>query len=174
MEEGDEEVEVIKNIFEAVVSFITNWGELSIAGVSLIIAIIALAKSSKAEKLQNRVNEMEIKIKEYELERIVKEKEEESSSCVEARAITIGKGKHRLKVWNSGKTTAYNVVAKFDGDPNIPIMDRDKQPYDELEPNKSYEMVLVVHSGSASKFRIITEWTDKDGKQHAKSQMSDL
>ena len=139
-----------------------------------MVAVVALIKSSKAEKLQNRVNEMEIKIKEYELERIAKEKEEESSSCVEARVITIGKGKHRLKVWNSGNKTAYNVTARFDGDPKILLMDQEKQPYDELAPNKSYELVLVVHMGSASKFRIITEWIDADGKKQSKSQMGDL
>lgn len=167
-------MEVLKEIWTVLIAFAGDWGELTIAGISLVIAVIALIKSSKAEKLQNRVNEMEIRIKEYELERIAKEKEEAYSSCVEARVITIGKGKHRLKVWNSGNTTAYNVTAKFDGDPRIPIMDREKQPYDELAPNKSYEMVLVVHSGSASKFRIITEWMDEEGKQQTKSQMGDL
>ena len=167
-------MEVLKEITAAMVAFAKNWGEMTIAGVSLLIAVIALIKSSKAEKLQNRVNEMEIKIKEYELERITKEKEEASSSCVEARAITIGSGKHRLKIWNSGNTTVYNVTAKFDGNPNIIVMDSDKQPFDELAPNKSYELVLVVHSGSASKFRIITEWTDTEGKINSKSQMGDL
>lgn len=167
-------MEVLKEIMSALVLFAKDWGEMTIAGVSLLIAVIALIKSSKAEKLQNRVNEMEIKIKEYELERITKEKEEASSSCVEARVITIGSGKHRLKVWNSGNTTVYNVTAKFDGNPNIIVMDSDKQPFDELAPNKSYELVLVVHSGSASKFRIITEWTDTVGKINSKSQMGDL
>ena len=167
-------MEVLKEILSALVTFAKDWGEMTIAGVSLLIAVIALIKSSKAEKLQNRVNEMEIKIKEYELERITKEKEEASSSCVEARVISIGSGKHRLKVWNSGKATAYNVIAKFDGNPNLIIMDREKQPYDELEPNKSYELVLVAHMGSSSKFRIITEWTDADGKKLTKSQMGDL
>ena len=168
-------MEVLKEeIITTLVAYAKDWGELTIAGVSLLIAVIALIKSSKAEKLQNRVNEMEIKIKEYELERITKEKEEASSSCVEARAISIGSGKHRLKVWNSGNTTVYNVTAKFDGNPNIIVMDSDKQPFDELAPNKSYELVLVVHSGSASKFRIITEWTDIEGKINSKSQMGDL
>lgn len=167
-------MEVLKEIMSALVLFAKDWGEMTIAGVSLLIAVIALIKSSKAQKLQNRVNEMEIKIKEYELERITKEKEEASSSCVEARVITIGSGKHRLKVWNSGNTTVYNVTAKFDGNPNIIVMDSDKQPFDELAPNKSYELVLVVHSGSASKFRIITEWTDAEGKINSKSQMGDL
>ena len=59
-------MEVLKEILSALVTFAKDWGEMTIAGVSLLIAVIALIKSSKAEKLQNRVNEMEIKIKEYE------------------------------------------------------------------------------------------------------------
>ena len=120
------------------------------------------------------MNELEIIIKKNELERINKEKEAASLTCVEARLITIGKGKHRLKVWNSGNATAYNVTAKFDGNAGIIILDNDKQPFEELEPRKSYELALITHYGSASKFRIITEWADANGEQHSKTQMDDL
>lgn len=53
-------------------------------------------------------------------------------------------------------------------------MDREKQPFEELEARKSYELILVTHSGSASKFKIITEWTDASGKRHTKTQMGDF
>ena len=53
-------------------------------------------------------------------------------------------------------------------------MDSEKQPFEELEARKSYELVLVTHFGSASKFRIITEWTDANGETHTKAQMSDF
>lgn len=53
-------------------------------------------------------------------------------------------------------------------------MDQEKQPFEELEARKSYELVLITYSGSASKFRIITEWTDLSGNQHIKTQMGDF
>lgn len=167
-------MEILNKILSWVSTNTTDAAELGIAAISLLVAIIALVKSSKAEKLQNKVNALELKIKEYELEQIAKEKEEANLTCVEARAITIGKGKHRLKVWNSGNATAYNVTAKFDGDPHIILMDQDKQPFEELASQKSYELVMIRYDGSASKFRVITEWTDESGKQHTKSQMCDL
>ena len=145
-----------------------------IAGISLLVAIISLFKSSKAQRLQNKVNELELKIKQDELDKITKEKEDAELACVEARFITVGKGKHRLKVWNSGNATAYHVSARFDGDVGIMIMDREKQPFEELEAGKSYELILITHNGFASKFRIITEWTDSSGKQHTKTQMGDF
>ena len=164
---------VIKVLIE-IAGFTKEWGALIIAGISLLIAIISLFKSSNAQRLQNKVNELELKIKENELERIAKEKESEELACVEARFITIGKGKHRLKVWNSGNATAYNVSARFDGNVGIMIIDQEKQPFEELEARKSYELILVTHTGSASKFRIITEWTDVNGEKHSKTQMGDF
>lgn len=167
-------MEALIKILQGVKLFTEDWGTLIIAGISLLVAIISLIKSSKAQRLQNKVNELEFKIKKNELERIAKEKETASLACVEARFITVGKGKHKLKVWNSGNATAYNVTARFDGDVGIIIMDREKQPFEELEARKSYELVLITHSGSASKFRIITEWTDASGEQHTKMQMGDF
>ncbi|MBQ2661359.1 MAG: hypothetical protein IJF80_01745 [Clostridia bacterium] len=167
-------MEVLINALKKAVPFLEDWGALIIAAISLLVAVVSLFKSSKAQRLQNKVNELELKIKQNELDRIAKEKEEAALACVEARFITVGKGKHRLKVWNSGNATAYNVTARFDGDVGIMIMDRGKQPFEELEARKSYELVLVTLMGAASKFKIITEWTDANGKQHVKTQMDDF
>lgn len=167
-------MEVLINALQKAVPFLEDWGALIIAAISLLVAVISLFKSSKAQRLQNKVNELELKIKQNELDRIAKEKEDAALACVEARFITVGKDKHRLKVWNSGNATAYNVTARFDGDVGIMIMDREKQPFEELEARKSYELILVTHSGSASKFKIITEWTDASGKPHTKTQMGDF
>jgi len=52
-------MEALKRFVKAAIQFASNWGKLSIAFLSLVIAIVALVKSSKAEKLQTRINEME-------------------------------------------------------------------------------------------------------------------
>lgn len=167
-------MEVLISTLKEMVLFIKDWGALIIAGISLLVAIISFFKSSKAQHLQNKVNELELKIKQDELDKIAKEKEDAEFTCVEARFFTVSKGKHRLKVWNSGNATAYNVSARFDGDVGIMIMDQDKQPFEELEARKSYELVLITHMGSASKFRIVTEWTDSKGNHKTKTQMGDF
>lgn len=156
------------------VQFLKDWGALILAAAAFIVSVISLNRTSKAQDLQDRVNELELQIKQNEVARIEKEKEEASLSCVEARIIKIGKGKYRLKVWNSGRAAAYNVSAKFDGNSNIFIHDRDMQPFEELESGKSYDLVLMVFDGSASKCKIITEWTDAEGQKHSKSQMSSI
>lgn len=151
--------------------FIQTWGAIILSALSLLIATISLAKSARAQVLQNKVNKLELKLKEYELAKIDKEQDLADKACVEARVNRIGKGEHRLKIWNSGNATAYNVTAKFEEDPGIIIVTAGKMPFDELEPNKSFELNILVHMGSASKFKILTEWNDKAGQHFSKSQM---
>ena len=86
----------------------------------------------------------------------------------------MGKGNYRLKIWNSGGGTAHNVTAKFEDDPNIIVMDLDKLPFEELEQNKSFELILIVHFGSAHKAKVLTEWDNTDGFHNRKSQMVDF
>ena len=50
------------------VDFLQNWGGLIVSIVSLVIAVISLVKSYKTQKLQDKVNSLEVKIKQYELE----------------------------------------------------------------------------------------------------------
>ena len=153
--------------------FIEKWGALLVSVASLLIAIFSLIKASKAQSLQNRVNELEVKIKQYEIEKIEAEKAEAALSCVEARVIHITKDKYKLKVWNSGNVKVYNVSAEFEKDSQI-IIWNSKMPFDELEPKKSFEEHLIVHNGSARKFKITTSWEDADGNRQEKIQMGDL
>lgn len=165
-------MEVLIGILKEVVPFIKDWGALIIAGISLLVAIISLFKSSKAQRLQNKVNELELKIKQNELDKIAKEKEDSVLACVEARFITVGKGKHRLKVWNSGNATAYNVSARFDGDVGIMIMDREKQPFEELEARKSYEEQIKNNQKALSEKEAVIESlkADTDRKMFEKDE----
>ena len=159
---------------DSVLAAIPDWGQLLISTFALIISIIAFVKSSKAEKLQSRINELELLIKQNEVERIEKEKAEANSACVEARVVSLGRGSHELRVWNSGKAPAYNVTARFDGNPGVMIMDHGKQPFEELLPMKNYTLRLITHDGSTCKLRIVTEWTDANGQQQTNTQMGDL
>ena len=168
------EVEVIQETPGLLITFLENWGELTVAIVALLVSLIAMIKASKAEKLQNKINELELLIKQNEYEKIQKEQEKANYSCVEARVISLGSKKHHMRIWNSGNTTVYNVSAHFDGDVDIMILDGEKQPFEELEPNKNYDLSLFLYGGSQRKFKIITEWEDKDGNKHSKTQMGDV
>lgn len=169
-----ETIERIASWAQQIITFIQTWGAILISALSLFVAIISIVKSSKAQNLQNKVNEMEYKLKEYELAKVNKEKETANSALVQARIIRMGKDNYRLKIWNSGRGTAQNVKARFEDDPGIIIIDNDKLPYEELEPTKSFELTLIVYLGSSHKAKVLTEWQNIDGSLHNKSQMVDF
>lgn len=167
-------MEILKTIWDCIYSWVVNhhsWIAEIISATSLVIAVISLIKSSGAQRLQNKVNKLELQLKQYELDRI---KEEEGKSCVEARVYAIGSGKYRIKVWNSGNTTAYKINLTISKDANIIICDDDKLPFDELESKKSFEIAIIYYPGGSSKFKITTEWDDQSGQHQSKVQMADI
>jgi hypothetical protein len=140
---------------------------------ALLLSVVSLCISAKSQKLQNRVSELELKIKEYEVAEVEKKKTEAGLACIEARVIHISGGEYRLKVWNSGQATAYKVSAIVDKNANLAIMSS-KMPFDFLEAGKSFEEHLIVHMGTADKFKIVTTWEDAAGQPHQKEQMGSL
>lgn len=136
-----------------------------ISGVSLLVAIVSFAFSLSAQRLQNKLNELELKLKEYELHQIEKE------ACVEARVIKTDSKHYFIKVWNSGNDIAYNVNVFLPEEKSVNIFDNDKLPFEELDSNKSFDIPLLVYNGSATKFYVTTEWKDSKGDKKSKNQL---
>lgn len=113
---------------------------LAISAVSLVVAIVSFIYSTKSQHLQDRINEIELKLKEYELEE--KEKEQQKVPCIEARINHITKGKYKIKIWNSGNAVAKNVIASWDKESQIIFFDQEKMPFELLEPQKSFDLVI--------------------------------
>ena len=93
---------------------------------AVLVSVIALIKSNKCTQVQVKLSEMEQKLQEYdlalkkyELEKIEREVNREKKACVEARIIKISQGKYKLKVWNSGDVTAYNIDVEIPSEYNI-------------------------------------------------------
>ena len=142
---------------------------ITISGVSLLISIISFVFSAKSQQLQNRVNEVEIKLKQYELE----EKERQKSSCVQARIIHVSKNSYKMKIWNSGNSKAKNVTASWN-DESVIVLNRNKMPFEVLEPQKNFDLSIAVYDGMPEKVRVITEWEDEDGNSNQNEQWCDL
>ena len=138
--------------------------------LALILSILSYSDSRKANKVQGRLNDVEEKLKKYELEEKQREREEAAKACVETRIMKISKGKYRMKVWNSGKATAYNVDFEIP-DECKGMVRRDKVPYEFLESGKSFEEYVLVYGGTPNKFKVITTWTNRQGNPFSKEQI---
>lgn len=143
-----------------------------ISGVSLVLSIISFLESKKSQNLQNKVNEIEYKLKEYELAE--KEKQQQKTPCVEARIIHITKANYKIKVWNSGNASAKNVNVSWDKESGILFFDQEKLPFELLDPNKSFELAISSYPGASRKLCITTEWEGSNGEKQSKKQWCDL
>jgi hypothetical protein len=138
--------------------------------IAILLSILSFRDSRKANKVRDRLNELEEKLKRYTLEEKEKEREQASKECVDARIVNIAKNKYKLKVWNSGKATAYNVDYEIPPEYNG-IIWRDKVPYEFLEPGKNFEELVLVHNGTPRKFTITTTWEDEQGTKYSREQI---
>ena len=144
---------------------------------AFIVSLVALKRSNETMKVQIQLSEVEEKLKEYELalkkhelEKIQAEENEEKKANIEARVIKISKGNYKLKVWNSGNATAYNIVVSIPEEYRI-IIWKDKMPFEYLEPGNSFEENVVIHMQSASKFKVISEWEDDKRNKFSNEQL---
>lgn len=123
------------------VDFLQNWGGLIVSIVSLVIAVISLVKSYKTQKLQDKVNSLEVKIKQYELEKINQEKESKEKTLVEVNVVKVSNNNYKLRVFNNSDKSVFNVKVKIDKEYNVPIIDNDVLPLETLEPKNSFDLI---------------------------------
>lgn len=84
---------------------------ISISGLALIVSVISWIQSSKAQSLQNRINELDLKLKGFELAEKERQERELSRSCVEARVTSIGKGMLWVQKMNNLRNVAMEIVS---------------------------------------------------------------
>lgn len=155
------------------IGFIQDWGSIILSVISIFLAVVSLIKSSKVQKLQPKLNELELELKKYAIEKINMEKEQLKKTCVEARIIAVASNKHKIKVWNSGNTLANDVEIEIDENAGIIILEN-IFPYEELDIGKSFDVAIITHYGSARKFYITTKWKDAEGLSQSKRQLVSL
>jgi hypothetical protein len=138
--------------------------------IAIILSVISFIMSRKAGKVQNRLIIIEEKLKKYELEEKEKERVESTKACVEARITKYSTNNYKMKVWNSGKATAYNVDLII-SDEYKGLLFKEKTPYEFLEAGKSYEEIFIVNMGTPRKSTLTTTWKDKEGVSYSKEQI---
>jgi hypothetical protein len=138
--------------------------------IAVIVSVFSYVDSRKTNKLQERLMQVEDKLKLYELEDKEKEREESTKASVEARIVKISKETYKMKIYNNGKATAYQVEFKVPEGYERMVL-RDKVPYEFLDPNKSFEEHVLVYDGTPSKFMVTTTWTDQNDTSYTKDQI---
>lgn len=137
---------------------------------SFILSIYSIYRSSKVSALEQKVNEYDLKIKKYELERI--EEASKLQARIEARIIRISKSSHKIRISNVGNTDAFDVDYFIPEQYNIIVMkDDDVTPLEVLKSGESFDCNVVIHMGSSKKYEVMTTWKDKEGKTYSNTEV---
>lgn len=134
-----------------------------------VVAVLALLLSSYATWRTHKQQEQEATL--AELQRQInflvlrkEEREARESELVDlgANFVMLGTQKHRLRVFNKGRVTAYDVQVTFpEGNDLILEEDiRDKMPLESMQPGQSVDLLAAVSMGSPRKMTVRLSWTD--------------
>lgn len=128
--------------------------------------------------LNNRkLKKLDLQLKEAELEKEKKSKENALKADIEVNHIETIKGKKdRLRFYNKGMAVATNVRVDFpsDGDNKIGLsIVKDYLPYPKLLPQQSFDIPYSYY-GVKPHQTIIMTWDDDFGKDQKKEMIIDI
>ena len=150
---------------ETVVSVVSGF----VASLSLCFSVFTYVRDNRlkkrADEQERKLKELQLALSEIRLRREAEEERKRSESKVEARHVSVGPKKHKLRVANTGWVTVANVTCEVVGEAGPYDLMQDKEPYERLEPGESFDEWMILAMGCASKFTVVTRWTDPDGKE---------
>lgn len=149
---------------------ISNW----IAFASVAISLVALIKSFLTDR---KAKNLDLKLKQQQIQTHEQEVIESQKADVEVNVVEMPRGtNNKLKFYNKGKATAYNVKFEITSDieDNIQLlMDKNYLPFPKLLPQQCFEIVYIDFSQKPHHTILLT-WDDDFGKKRNKEMVVDL
>lgn len=145
--------------------------------VSDIVALIALGLSAFSmkktvdfNKRQNEFIETNDKLNKLLLNKENQSLLNQTKADISANFISIGKNKHRLKIFNKGQNTAKNIRIEILEGEEILLKDdiEEKFPIQKLEQHHNVEIMALVYKPSPRKAKVKLVWDDDFGKNNEK------
>lgn len=144
-----------------------NW----IALLSALISLIALIKSFLTDR---KAKNMDLKLKEMQLQKHNKEEIESKKADIEVNVVETPRGQHnKLRFYNKGKSVAYNVRFEIptDTEDNVQLYMSEKYlPYPKLQPQQSFDIVYLDFA-SVPHHTIVITWDDDFSKSRSKEMV---
>lgn len=135
-----------------------------IAFLALLLSGYATFRSLKFKKSEKELVEVQKKLNQLMLEKEKREATQAKRADLGANFITIGKQKHRLKVFNKGKGTAYNVNIEFPDGNDLILQHglKEKFPLEIMERGQSVDLVASFDMQSKSKLKVKLKWENEN------------
>jgi hypothetical protein len=143
------------------------------AYIGFFISIAALAFSLFTYiKHDRKLKIQEERLKEYQLENLLKERDEKKKAIIEANIIKGEKGQRILKVYNRGKSIAKQVnviLADIEG----VFVINNPSPID-IRPQNGIDIILLLAEAAPDIINIEFEWEDEYQEKNEDIQMVQL
>lgn len=136
-----------------------------IAAVALLFSGYATWRSRGLRKKEEELIEIQHKLNALMLDKEEREAQSENTADLGANFITLGSKKHRLKIFNKSKATAYQVSLELP-EGNDCIIDSDLQekfPMEAMEPGQSVELIAAFSMQTKRKHAIKLQWKNAAG-----------
>lgn len=142
---------------------------------SIIVAVLALAFSCYTFFAHDRrLKKQDKLLNEYQLRLMARSEEESKKAVIRAKSVKYTNGRRTLFIYNTGTSKARNLkVDMLDNDQVIASRPDLPQTYEELLPNASREILLLLTDGD-DEITLIYEWDDDFRKENKESQTIDL
>lgn len=142
-----------------------------LSAAALLLSAYATWKTLHFNERQKSLIESQERLNNLLLEQGQNEARDTRKADLSASFIKLGSNKHRLKIWNKGKSPAHNVRIEFpEGNDTVVQSEIDEKfPLETLEQFQSVELIASFHFGTKSKHHIKLMWDDELSANNTKS-----
>lgn len=155
-------IETIKTIANVSVKYF-------IPMAAFILSTISFYRTIKISKLEKQLKEYDLRLKQYELERI--ESSKQMKANVEARIYRISKKAFKIRIANTGNADAYQVDYDIPKEYGIILCKDDGvMPLEVLKAGNCINQNVIIFMDSSKKYEVTTTWKDAYGKDYSSKE----
>ena len=140
-----------------IISFLKEWGGHILGAFALFVSIRREFKQQDQDKINKYVRE---RMEQEQIPRVALDCE------IHETYNSQGRKTYKLKVENKGNIDAYNVDISFESCMDNKIGgDASILPFDKLEPQHHFDMLIAPCMETPRKFKVQLLWETEDGNQ---------
>jgi len=132
------------------------WNIISSA-LSLLAIVLTLIMYFMHDK---RLKRQEEKLNSYQLKKITNEESENKKALIKGNIVKGDKGRRTLKVFNAGKSIAYNVKLEFLSNTDSFFNCTNPFPYELMNPQDYTEMIFHLTMNCPDTIKVRFIWND--------------
>jgi len=150
-----------------------------IALLAVVISAVSLRRTSKTTKEQLSLQRIMAELAQKQLQQIQESENSAESVRLSVRVDAAGSSTRKLVLTNVGDVEARDVEFELDpqGSLESPLVHsdyKDKFPVPVLAPGSSVGTLMAVHFGTATAFRVLLKWRDREGNHHSEETYASL